>query len=70
MVDGSVWFLDERLEPHPTAEPAVTGERTAATFCEAAMLAGLSAEAAVRLSIQYCVHVGGEVQVMRLNEFA
>jgi hypothetical protein len=66
--DGSVWFMDERLEPYPTPEPAVTGEGSASNFCEGAMHAGLSAEEAVRLAVKHCVHVGGDVQVERLRE--
>lgn len=65
--DGSVWFMDERLIPHPVTEPATTGEPDAATFTEGALHAGLSAEDAVRLAIIHCKSAGGEVQVERLH---
>jgi hypothetical protein len=66
--DGSLWFMDERLKPYPTSEPAVTGQPDASTFCEGAMLAGASAEEAVRLAIKHTTSAGGEVQVERLEQ--
>lgn len=65
--DGSAWFAKADLEFTPLPIPHALGERTASTFCEGAMHAGLSAEAALRLTIKHCVYVGGEVQVERLT---
>jgi hypothetical protein len=64
--DGSAWYMDERCVPIPTVQPTVIGQEDAATFCEGALYAGLSAEDAVRLAIKHCKSAGGEVQVERL----
>lgn len=68
MNDGSVWFMDERLEPYPTKDPAVTGQGDAATFTEGALHAGASAEEAVRLATVHTTSAGGEVQVERIDQ--
>ena len=65
-LDGSVWYFDDRLRPHPSIGPAAVGNNDAATFCEGALFAGLSAEEAVRLTIKHCAYAGGDVQVERL----
>jgi hypothetical protein len=61
--DGSVWQMDETLAAYPCENPATVGYSSACAFTEGAMWAGLSAEAAVRLAIEHCTHVGGNVQV-------
>lgn len=66
--DGAVWttYGDGRLIQ--SADPLeAMGENVAAGFCEAAMLAGLSAEDAVRLTVEHCIYAAGDVQVERLE---
>lgn len=67
-LDGQVWFIDERLSPHPCGKTATSlGGEQAVTFVEGAMAAGASAEEAVRLSLSRCGYVGGFVQVERID---
>lgn len=61
--DGSLWCIDETLAPWPTEGLGTVGYTAACAFTEGAMRAGLSAEAAVRLAIKHCTHIGGDVQV-------
>jgi hypothetical protein len=66
--DGSLWHMDETLAPCPIANPSTVGYTTACAFVEGAMRAGLDAEAAVRLAIEHCTHVGGTVQVESIDQ--
>ena len=62
--DGSLWGASSRINLAPEIGPIAYG--AAGVFCEGAMRAGLSAEAAVNLAIEFCVHAGGLVQVERV----
>lgn len=65
--DGRLFRITEKLLPFAVAEPYAIGCGTASVFARAAMLAGLSADAAVALCIEHCRNVGGQVQVERLT---
>lgn len=66
--DGSVWLCYSDLHSQPSPESVeVIGERDAITFCEGALMAGLSAPDAVQLTVQNCVWASGEVQIERLR---
>jgi hypothetical protein len=67
-LDGTLWFIDDRLRPHPTTGPAAVGNNDAATFCEGALFSGMSAEEAVKLTIKHCAYAGGDVQVERIYD--
>jgi hypothetical protein len=59
------WF--DTLNEIDVVPPYATGYETASIFATGAMLAGMSAEQAARLTIQWCVWVGGYVQVEHLH---
>mgnify|MGYP001595236702 CR=1 FL=1 len=64
--DGSLWSVSFRFDIYP--EPAgIDAQGAHNEFLYGAMLAGASAEEAVRLAIRHCTHAGGEVQVERLD---
>ena len=63
--DMSIWNINHRFELYPSdAEIDAVGSHT--EFLYGAMLAGASAEEAVRLAIKHCNGAAGEVQVERI----
>lgn len=63
--DGSIWNLTSKFDVYRT-ENVIDCCGAHPEFLYGAMLAGASAEEAVRLAIRYCEFAGGEVEVMRL----
>ena len=67
-LDGSVWVIDEGLEPWRTSDPEIIGHDSAVVFVRGAMAAGADPGHALRLAIQSgCTVVGGKVQEERLG---
>jgi hypothetical protein len=65
--DGSVWVHYAPERRHPVVQPAFIGETTAINMVHGMMLAGMDAEAAVRLATEHCVWIDAPVQVERLH---
>ena len=66
---GVVHHWDDHLTPYRLdAEFYALGN--GGHFAMGAMAAGCSAEEAVKLAIEHTIHSGGEVQIMRLSDFA
>lgn len=64
--DGGTRYGDHRFRTHPISTPGTVGMESACLVAEGAMIAGASAEEAVRIAISRCVFVGGEPQVEHL----
>lgn len=69
--DGTLWhFTTKMWLPYPVSIPWSIGQEHACHMAEGAMLAGKSAGEALRLIVPYCTHVGGPIQVERIDKWA
>jgi hypothetical protein len=65
-MDGSLWRGGPELRPYPVSQPYTIGCYAAGLMAHGAMIAGKSAEDAVRVIIPHCRNVGLPVQVEAL----
>ena len=67
-LDGSLWhFTTKAWLPYPVSIPYSIGQEHACHMAEGAILAGKTAGEALALIVPRCTHVGGEIQVERLE---
>lgn len=64
--DGTTWRGSADFMVFPVSTPFAIGILSAVLLVEGAMIAGASAEEAVRIAISRCAFVGGELQVEHL----